>query len=303
MDIHVLRYFLAVAREGNVTKAADFLHLTQPTLSRQMAQLEEEAGIQLFIKEPRHWGLTEQGMLLRRRAQELVELMDKTQQELLDKENAIKGKVSICCGEHEAVKILAKMFKAFNELYPEVTFEIYTATSEYAKERIGIGLADFGIFSEPYENVEQYDYLYLGETEEWVVLMRANDPYADKESITPEDLVDKKLIFPWRSKVKSTLRNWLGTAFADKNIIMSSNFRTNAAFMVAEGLGYFLNMYVSSHGYLDDKLVSKPLNPPLKSKTSLVWLKHKPLTPTADRFLEFARKYMDKEQATNMRVD
>lgn len=294
MDIHVLRYFLAVAREGNVTRAAEFLHLTQPTLSRQMAQLEDEAGVQLFIKEPRHWGLTEQGMLLRRRAQELVELLDKTRQELLDKENAVNGKVSVCCGEHEAVKILAEMFKAFKELYPDVTFELYTATSEYAKERIGTGLADFGIFSEPYENIEEYDYLYLGETEEWVVLMRADDPYADKEAITPEDLADKKLIFPWRAKVKSILKSWFGTAFSDKNVIMSTNFRTNAAFMVAEGLGYFLHMYVSSYGYLDDKVVLKHLNPPLKSKTSLVWLKHKPLTPTAARFLSFARQYTEK---------
>lgn len=295
MDIHVLRYFLAVAREGNVTRAADYLHLTQPTLSRQMAQLEDELGVQLFIKEPRHWSLTEQGMLLRRRAQELVELMDKTHQELLDSEHAINGKVSVCCGEHEAVTILAKMFKAFHKLYPETTFEIYTATSEYAKERIGTGLADFGIFSEPYENVEQYDYLGLGETEEWILLLRADDPYAAKEYITPEDLTDKKLIFPWRLKVKSILGSWLGDCFSEKNILINSNLNSNTAFMVAEGLGYSLTMGVARHGFFSDRLIAKPLNPPLKSKTSLVWLKHKPLTPTASRFLAFARQYLEHQ--------
>lgn len=294
MDIHVLRYFLAVAREGNVTRAADFLHLTQPTLSRQMAQLEDEVGVQLFIKEPRHWSLTEQGMLLRRRAQELVELMDKTQQELLDKENAINGKVSVCCGEHKAVGILAKMFKVFHQRYPKATFEIYTATSEYAKERIATGLADFGIFSEPYENVEQYEYLCLGETEEWVLLSRADDPFATNEYITPADLKDKKLIFPWRLKVKSVLGNWFGSYFSEKNIIINCNLHTNAAFMVAEGLGYYLTMGVARNNLFNNQLVAKPLNPPLTSKTSLVWLKHKPLTPTAARFLEFARKYMEQ---------
>lgn len=298
MDIHVLRYFLAVAREGNVTRAADFLHLTQPTLSRQMAQLEDEIGVQLFVKEPRHWTLTEPGMLLRRRAQEMVELMDKTKQELLDKEPSINGKVSVCCGEHEVVETLAKMFKAFHKLYPETSFEIYTATSEYAKERIATGLADFGIFSEPYENVEQYDYLCFGETEEWVLLLKADDPYASKEFITPQDLVGKKLIFPWRLKVKSILGNWFGPLFSEKNIIMNSNLNSNTAFMVAEGLGYSLTMGVSRRGFLSDKLICKPLNPSLKSKTSLVWLKHKPLTPTAARFLEFARKYMDGGNAS-----
>lgn len=293
MDIHVLRYFLAVAREGNVSRAAEFLHLTQPTLSRQMAQLEDEAGVKLFIKEARRWRLTEQGMLLRRRAQEMVELMDKTKQELLDKKNNINGKVSVCCGEHKAVAILAKLFKEFHQLYPEATFELYTATSEYAKERISMGLADFGIFSEPYENVEQYDYLGLGETEEWALLMRADDPYASKPYITPEDLQDKKLIFPWRLKVTSILGNWLGHYYAEENIIIRNNLHINAAFMVAEGLGYALNMGVIGQGTFNNKIVAKPLKPSLKAKTALVWLKHKPLTPTATCFLEFAREYLE----------
>lgn len=292
MDIRVLRYFLAVARIGSVTKAASFLNITQPTLSRQIAQLEDELSVKLFRRDQHYWQLTESGVLLRRRAQEMVELMEKTEKEILQQDLFLNGTVSVCCGEHQAIEILGKLFKKFHELYPEVRFEVYTATSEYAVERLTMGLADIGIFSEPYENVEQYDYLPLGETEQWCVIMSKDDPLAQKDSITPEDLKDRAWIFPWRMKVKSVLGNWLGDYYQEKNILVNSNLRTNGAFMVAAGLGVLLTMNVPGFLINNDILTCRPFNPPLKARTSLVWMKHKPLTVTTSRFLEFARQYL-----------
>jgi len=292
MDIRVLRYFLAVSRIGSVSKAANFLNITQPTLSRQMVQLEDELSVKLFRRDQHYWQLTESGVLLRRRAQEMIELMEKTEKEILKQDLSLNGTVSVCCGEHKAIEILGELFKKFHELYPEVRYDLYTATSEYAHERLTMGLADIGLFAEPYENGEQYEYLSLGETEQWCVIMSTDDPLAQKASIAPEDLKDRPLIFPWRMKVKSVVGNWLGEYYQEKNILINSNLRTNGAFMVAAGLGPVFTMGVPDFLLNNDILTYRTLNPPLKAKTSLIWMKHKPLTVTAARFIEFARQYL-----------
>lgn len=170
MEIRVLRYFLAVVREESITKAADLLHITQPTLSRQIAQLEEEMGIKLFDRGTRKIVLTEEGLLLRRRAEEILELVDKTERELAKQDEKVAGTVSVGCGDLAAVQMLPELFEAFHRRYPAVTFDLYTATADHIKDRMDRGLTDVGLLLEPV-HMEKYDYIRLYQQEQWVVIM------------------------------------------------------------------------------------------------------------------------------------
>lgn len=176
MEIRVLRYFLTVAREENITRAAELLHLTQPTLSRQIAQMEDEMGVRLFDRGTRKITLTSEGLLLRRRAEEILELVDKTERELAQQEETVEGTVSIGCGDLAAVRMLPELFRSFHERYPAVTFDLYTATADHIKDRMDRGLTDAGLLLEPV-NMKKYDYIRLSQREEWVVVMRPNSPW------------------------------------------------------------------------------------------------------------------------------
>ncbi len=160
MEIRVLRYFLTVVREESITKAAEVLHITQPTLSRQLAQMEDEIGVKLFDRGTRKIKLTNEGILLRRRAEEILQLVDKTEKELIEQEEQVEGKISIGCGEIAAVQILPSLIKAFREKYPRVTFDIFTATADLVKEQMEKGLLDIGLLLEPVD-MEKYDFIRL----------------------------------------------------------------------------------------------------------------------------------------------
>ena len=175
MELRILRYFLAVAREENITKAAELLHITQPTLSRQLAQLEEDVGVTLFSRGARKVTLTDEGMLLRRRAEEIVDLADKTEKELTERDELINGVVSVGCGELASVQVIAEMFRAFKEKYPAVTYELYAGNADYTNERIEKGLSDIALFLEPVD-IDRYDFIRLGVKEHWAVLLPAEDP-------------------------------------------------------------------------------------------------------------------------------
>lgn len=192
MDIRVLRYFLTVVREENISRAAEFLFITQPTLSRQLQELEKELNTKLFIRGKSKITLTESGILLRRRAQELIELADKTEREFLFKEENIRGMISVGCGETMAVKALSEFIVAFSKEYPEVRFELYTGAADHIKEEIDRGLLDIGLLMEPIE-IEKYDYIRLKQTERWGVLLRYDNPLCEKEAITAEDIRDKSM--------------------------------------------------------------------------------------------------------------
>lgn len=160
MEIRVLRYFLTVVREESITKAADVLHITQPTLSRQLSQMEEEVGVKLFNRGSRRITLTNEGILLRRRAEEILQLVDKTEKELIEHEEQVEGKISIGCGEIAAVQVLPNLIKTFREKYPQVTFDIFTATADLVKEQMDKGLLDIGLLLEPVD-MEKYDFIRL----------------------------------------------------------------------------------------------------------------------------------------------
>lgn len=181
METRVLRYFLAIAREENISRAAEVLHITQPTLSRQLSQMEEELGVILFERGTRRIRLTDAGVLLRRRAEEIIGLIDKTEKELAEQEALIDGRVTIGCGETRSVNVLADLIETFSQKYPNVTFDLVTGTADVLKEQMDRGLMDVALLLEPVD-VGKYEFVRLKEGERQQVLMRPDDPLAQKKS-------------------------------------------------------------------------------------------------------------------------
>lgn len=287
METRVLRYFLAVAREENITKAAEQLHITQPTLSRQLAQLEEELGVHLFERGTRRTTLTSEGQLLRRRAEEIVELMDKTERELAEQEELVDGTVSIGWGELESVKFVASMLHAFSEKYPLVRYRLYSANADHLKSQIDRGLLDVGLLLEP-ADISKYEFVRLGVTERWAAVTLPDDPLAALESVRPDDLRGRRLIIPFRQNVQSELFNWLGGIYDEKNIICVSNMSTNAAIMVRAGFGCMLTIE-GSLPYIDhNELAVRPLDG-FTSTSVLAWKREQPFSPAVTKFIEFVK--------------
>lgn len=291
MELRVLKYFLAVAREGNITKAADFLHITQPTLSRQIAQLEEELDVVLFTRDTRSMELTSEGILLRRRAEEILSLVDKTEQELAFADDAVRGMVSITCGEIAAVWVLADIIRGFKDKYPNVTYGIYTCNADYSKERLDSGLSDIGLLLEPVD-IDKYDFVRLPVRENWCVLLRADDELASHDVITPMDLAGRNLILPWRDKVQQEIASWMGDYFDKDKLTIVSNMSTNSSIMVSEGMGYVLCIE-GGRPFLDSsQICSRRLSPPLTATTVLAWKRNQPMTGAVTKFLEYAKEYL-----------
>ncbi len=243
MDLRVLRYFLMVAREQSFTKAARQLNITQPTLSRQLAALEEELGVRLFDRGGHSITLTNEGLLLKRRALEIVDLEDRIVSEFKGGNASVEGMITIGCGEFMAVELLAGICKSYKEKYPLVRFTIHTGTADAISDMMNKGLVDIGLFLEPVDT-QGLDYIRIQGSDHWVVTMRADDPLAVKEAITKEDLLKLPLILPERANIRSELANWFGKDFDRLNIAFVSNLGTNAGIMAMHGLGY----PVSVHG-------------------------------------------------------
>ncbi len=293
MEIRVLRYFITIAREGNVSRAADALHITQPTLSRQLMQLEEELGVALFERGRHRLTLTNEGLLLERRANEILALVDKAEAELGQVDEYITGHIAITCGELGAVWQLAELIKAFQAKYPQITYSIYTCNADTSKERLDSGLADLALLLEPVD-MERYDFLRLPVKEHWGVLMRADDALAQKAAIAPKDLIGKNIIVPWRSKVRQELRSWFGEYVSNMNPPMLSNMSTNASIMVYNGLGYAFCMAGGRPFFDNSKIICKPLDPPLTASVALAWKSHQPNSVTVSKFIAFVRESLSK---------
>ncbi len=284
MEIRVLRYFLTVAREQSITGASEVLHITQPTLSRQLAQMEEEIGVKLFDRGARKITLTNEGILLRRRAEEILQLVDKTEKELIEQEQ-IEGKITIGCGEIASVQILSELFESFQKKYPLVSFDIYTASADYVKEQMDKGLIDVGLLLEPVD-IEKYDFIRLNIKERWVVLMRPNDPLAEKEYVTAEELSGLPLILPRRLQVRSELASWFGDYYENLNVPFTSNLNTNAAVMVNCGLGYAICIEAMMPFWDQSKITCRPLHPYLTATSVLAWKRGQPFSSASTKFIE-----------------
>ena len=286
MELRVLNYFLMVAREGNITKAAELLHVTQPTLSRQLSQLEVELGVKLFQRGQHGITLTEDGLLLRRRAQEIVALAAKTERELSHADDLLAGEITIGSGETKNMQALIGMMAAFRQQHPDVTFDLYTAAADDIKEHLDRGLIDVGVVVEPVE-ISHYHFLRLPGKERAGVLLRTDSPLAQKTTIRAEDLVGTPLLMVKRPYFQNELTNWFGAAYEQMQIVATYNLIYNAAMMVQNHLGVALCLELESHF---DGLCFRPLEPTQENGTVLIWKKEQILPTTTRVFIEYIEK-------------
>lgn len=285
MELRVLKYFLAVAREENITKAAEFLHITQPTLSRQLMQLEEELNAQLFIRGKNRIVLTDEGMLLRRRAEEIVDLANKTEKEFLEQDNLVTGEIFIGGGETNAMHILARIIKEFKEEYPQIKYQFYSGNADDIKERLDKGLIDIGLLTEPVD-IEKYEFVRLEQKEVWGILAPKDSKLVAKEYATPQDLLKLPLLSTRRTIVQNEIANWFGQDYEQLDIIATYNLIYNAAIMVEEGIGYAICLEKLVNINDETKIRFIPFYPPLLTGTVIVWKKHQIFSPATARFIE-----------------
>lgn len=291
MEIRVLRYFLAVVREEGINRAAEVLHITQPTLSRQLLQLEEEVGVKLFHRGARKISLTNEGILLKRRAEEILSLVDRTEQELSEQDALVEGRIVIGSGELAAVQELPEMIKSFHEKYPLVSYDIFTATADMVKEQMEKGLVDIGILLDPVD-MTKFDFIRLQNKERWIVLMRPDDVLAKKAAVSASDLEGKPLILPRRQNVQSELANWFGDSFDKVKVLFTSNFSTNGAIMVQGGLGYSL-VVEGAVPFLDKQQITyRPLSPELQANSAIAWKKQQPFSLATTKFIEHMKCFL-----------
>ena len=286
MEVRVLRYFLAVAREESISGAADSLHLTQPTLSRQLMDLEAELGRKLLIRGSRKVTLTEEGALLRKRAEEILDLMEKTRSELCETDEAdITGDIYIGGGETDAMRLIARTAKELQAAYPRIRYHLYSGNGEDVSERLDKGLLDLGILVEPFD-MKKYDSIQLPATDIWGVLMRKDSPLAEKEYIQPEDLWELPLLTSRQTMAQKELMAWLGREHEELHIVTTYNLIYNASLMVEEGLGYTLSLDKLINTTGDSALCFRPLRPKLEVGLDIVWKKYQVFSPATAKFLE-----------------
>ena len=262
MEIRVLRYFLTVAREGSITRAANFLHLTQPTLSRQLQDLEKELGQKLFVRGSHNISLTPEGMILRKRAEEIVDMVDKTESVFRSISDTVSGDVYIGGGETESMKYIAEVVKNMQDEYPAIKYHLYSGNAEDVTERLDKGLLDFGILIQP-TDLSKYEYITLPSKDVWGVLMKKNSTLASKEEIKLDDLYD----------------------FEKMNVVATYNLVYNARIMVEEGIGYALTLDKLVNTMHTSNIAFRPLSPKLESGLDIVWKKYQIFSPAANLFL------------------
>ena len=285
MEFRVLKYFLAVAREENISAAAERLHVTQPTLSRQLMDLEAELGKTLFKREHRRISLTEEGMLLRKRAEEIIDLVDKTEAEVMNSGGDIAGDIYIGSGETEGIRLVAKTAKKLRDEGYDIHFHIFSAHDMSIAQRIDKGLLDFGIFAEG-ANLHKYDSVRIPYSDTWGVLMRRDSRLAEKEYIEPEDLWDEPLIVSLQADTNNELSGWIKRDRERLNIVATYNLLFNASIMVEEGLGYALCFDKIIRIGDGSPLCFRPLKPARTAKLDIAWKKYQVLSKPAELFLE-----------------
>lgn len=285
MELRVLRYFLAVAREESITGAAKVLNVTQPTLSKQLMELEEELGKKLLIRGNRRIALTEEGMLLRKRAQEIMDLVNKTESELGSSDEIISGDLHIGGGETDAMRLIARVIKKLQEEHPHIQYHLYSGNADDVTERLNNGLLDFGVIIGT-ANIQKYDYLRLPATDTWGLLMKKSSPLAALATIKPMNLRDLPLLCSKQALAGNELSGWFGSDAENLNIVATYNLIYNASLMVEEGIGYALCLDKLVNTTSSSSLCFKPLEPRLEAHLNIVWKKHQVFSKAAKKFLE-----------------
>lgn len=288
MDIRVLQYFLTVAREESITRAAETLRMTQPPLSRQLKDLEDELGKKLLIRGSKKVTLTEDGMLLRKRAEEMIDLMEKTKAELTSSDENISGEIYIGGGETDAVSLFAQTAGKLQKKYPQIHYHIYSGDAEIVMEKLDKGLIDFGLLVGPVD-VSRYDYMRLPISDIWGVLMRKDAPLAEKDVIRAEDLWDKPLILSHQAYSGSDISVWLGRDAHRLNVVMTYNLIYNAAHFVKTGFGYAITLDKLINTTGNSELRFRPLYPTLEAGLCIVWKKYQVFSRASKQFLNQLR--------------
>ena len=286
MEIRVLRYFLAVVREQKISRAAESLHLTQPTLSRQLAELEAEIGRPLFVR-GRRLALTEAGVMLRRRAEEAVALVDKIEAEFQQSED-VGGTLTIGSGVYAAGNEVIRALEDFSLRYPKVSYEIYTNTADTLRDRLDAGLLDFAILQEPID-VAHYNYFRLPTKEVWGVFTRADSELAKKKKIRRKDLAGRRLVSAGRLSVRKEVEHWLGD-MTDLQLFAHHNLVDNSLPLVADGFAEAITIEGAVRNYDPARFAFRPFDPLLTSTVVLAWKRFQPAFGAAGRFLEFLRE-------------
>lgn len=295
MEIRVLKYFLAVAREQSISGAAEVLHLSQPTLSRQLMDMENELGKQLFIRGNRRISLTEEGLFLRKRAEEIVDLVEKTEAEITSSEEIISGDIYIGAGETDVMRLIARVAKKLQEDYPDIRYHIFSGNAEDVTEKLDKGLLDFGLLIEPTDTTK-YESIKLPATDTWGVLMRKDSPLAKKDMITAKDLWELPLLCSKQifENYPNILSKWLKKGADDLHIVATYNLLYNASVMVEEGFGYALCLDKIVKTFDNDPLCFRPLHPILEVNLDIVWKKYQIFSKAAELFLKRLHEAFDE---------
>lgn len=294
MELRELRYFLAVAREKNISKAAELMNTTQPNLSRQMQNLENEIGKPLFNRGSRKLELTQTGTILHKRAEEIISLYEKTKNEICNDDGGVGGDIHIGCGESYIMRLIAKSAAKTQKENPDIKFHFFSGNAPTVTEQLDKGLIDFGVLVD-YPDKSRYDYIRLPLTDTWGVLMRKDCPLAQKNAITAEDLRDLPLLCSkqvFDSNADSALSNWFNQGEVNPNIVATYNLIFNASLMVEEGLGYAVGLDKLINTAGDSVLCFKPLSPTLTSHLDIVWKKYQIFPKAAELFLANLKKIL-----------
>lgn len=297
MEIRVLRYFLAIAREETITGAANHLHMTQPTLSRQIKDLEEELGQKLLVRGSHRVKLTPEGMLFRKRAEEIISMVDKTEAEFTSMEQTISGDIYIGGGETEAVRLVAEIIKDIQNAYPGIHYHLYSGNAEDVTERLDKGLLDFGILIEP-ADFSKYDSVKIPAKDVWGVVMRKDSPLAKKTSIRKEDLWNVPLICSRQAMQhgrSGEFAEWFGEDLEKANVVTTFNLVYNAAILVDAGIGYAVTIDKLANTTDSSSLCFRPLEPKLESGLVIVWKKYQMFSSAASLFLERLQEAFEEQ--------
>ncbi len=292
MEIRVLKYFITIAREQNISAAAEKLHLSQPTLSRQIKDMEDELGKQLFIRGNRKITLTEDGMILRKRAEEILDLVQKAENEIAVSDKLISGEIIIGTGEVDGVRIVAKTAKKLSEQYPNIQYNIISGDSVDIIEKLDKGLIDFAVLVGYAIDISKYHSIKLPNKETWGVLMKNDCVLAQKEYVTAQDLWDKPLIVSRQAIKGKILTDWLEKDISQLNIIAYYNLIYNASLMVEEGLGYALCIDKIINITEDSNICFKPFYPNLEAGMDIVWKKYQVFSRASQKFLEALKQML-----------
>ena len=284
MEIRILRYFLAVAREENMTRAAEQLHVTQPTLSKALKALEDELGKKLFTRHSFSIRLTDEGILLRDRAEDLVSMADKITQEFVALDDITGGDIYLGLAESYQIRTLARAIRGFRKQYPELRYHITSGDTAQVTEKLDKGLLDFSVLAD-IPDAAKYDFLVFPHSDVWGLVFPADDPLAGKKAVTVYDLTGLPL-FCSEQSWRNDIPRWCGERMQDLHLEGSFQLSYNGSMFAREGLGYLLTFDRLIDTSPGSGLTFRPLSPTLENKLYLVWKKHQALPPIAERFLK-----------------